>query len=92
MGESTAPAPVGGRGRVMAVTFLGVLFEEGAVITRVRITTGNTLPNMADGGMFDVVMMDDFIYSEPVPEPGTLALFALGLAGLGRIGRARRPR
>jgi PEP-CTERM motif len=35
--------------------------------------------------------MDDFIYSEPVPEPSTLALVALGIAGLAAVGRRRSP-
>ena len=70
-------------------SFLGVRFDDGTTITRVRITTGNAAPELADGLGMDVVMMDDFIYSEPVPEPETLALFALGLAGLASMGRRR---
>jgi hypothetical protein len=70
--------------------FLGVRFEDGTAITRVRITTGNAAPELADGSGMDVVMMDDFIYSEPVPEPGTLALLALGLVGLRAMGCPRR--
>jgi hypothetical protein len=49
-----------------SLSFFGVLFEE-AVIARVRIRTGNVAPGPNDGGLFDVVMMDDFFYSEPQP-------------------------
>jgi PEP-CTERM motif len=71
--------------------FIGVRFDAGEQIGRIRITTGNTaLGAMNDGGLVDVVAMDDFIYSEPVPEPGTLALFMLGLTGLVAVGRSRR--
>lgn|GEM_PF-5150619 len=84
------PLPVPAAPRDATFSFLGVLFEEGPVITRVRIATGNTPPSMADGGRFDVVTMADFIYSEPVPEPGTRARVALGLAGLAVKGHASR--
>jgi hypothetical protein len=45
-------------------SFFGVVFEE-PLIARVRITTGNVAPGPDDIGRRDVVMMDDFIYSEP---------------------------
>jgi hypothetical protein len=48
-----------------SLSFFGVLFEE-AVIARVRITTGNVAPGPDDGEV-DIVMMDDFLYSEPQP-------------------------
>jgi hypothetical protein len=48
-----------------SLSFFGVLFDE-AVIARVRITTGNVAPGPDDGEV-DVVMMDDFFYSEPQP-------------------------
>jgi len=71
-----------------SLSFLGVVFNAGERIARVRITTGNTPlgPNGNDGGTIDVVAMDDFLYSEPaavaVPEPPTLALLCLALAGV----------
>jgi PEP-CTERM motif-containing protein len=71
-------------------SFLGVAFSAGERIGRVRITTGSGAlgPGLNDGE-FDAVAMDDFIYSEPIPEPGTLALFAFGVGGLGVSGRRR---
>jgi len=83
------------------LSFLGVQFDAGELITRARISTGNRAlgpngPNDGDpGGAFlppvDVVVMDDFIYSEPrtVPEPGSLSLLAIGAAA---VALARRKR
>lgn len=71
------------------LTFLGGVANAGEQIARVRITSGlNTIvsngvlgPNTSD----DSVVMDDFIYAEPIaiPEPACLALMILG-AGLSR--------
>jgi hypothetical protein len=56
-----------------SLSFLGAMANAGERIARVRITTGNAAlgPNDTNGGRTDVVVMDDFIYSEPhaVPEP-----------------------
>jgi hypothetical protein len=49
-----------------SLSFFGVLFDE-AVIARVRITTGNAAPGPDDDNENDIVMMDDFFYSEPQP-------------------------
>jgi hypothetical protein len=64
-----------------SLSFLGVVFDAGERIARVRITTGNAALGPNDGGGVDVVAMDDFLYGEPIPEPSTLALLGLAVAG-----------
>ena len=68
-----------------SLSFLGVSFNAGEQVGRVRITSGNAALGAAindnPGGGIDVVAMDDFIYSEPVPEPSALILCAFGFAG-----------
>lgn len=65
-------------------SFLGVSFTT-PIISRVRITSGNQALGPNSTG--DVVVMDDFLYAEPVsakvPETaGTVFLFGLALAGM----------
>ena len=86
LGAFSAPAFDGG------LSFLGVIFNAGESIGRVRITSGNVAPGPDDSMTADVVMMDDFIYSEPqqvIPEPATLLLFSAGLAAVGVLRRRR---
>ncbi|MFZ1766132.1 MAG: PEP-CTERM sorting domain-containing protein [Candidatus Nitrotoga sp.] len=69
------------------LTFLGGVANAGERISRVRITSGqNTIVSNGRLGKpnDDVVVMDDFLYAEPVqlqrvPEPPTFALLFLGL-------------
>jgi len=74
------------------LSFLGVRFDAGERIGRVRIISGNTAlgAGVNDGGAIDVVAMDDFIYGEPsAPEPSTWALMGGGLL-VGAIWARRR--
>ena len=71
-------------------SFLGVQFNAGERVGRVRITSGNqTLGLNETTG--DLVVMDDFIFAEPraVPEPATLLLMLVPLVALLTI-RTRR--
>lgn len=69
-------APVADNG----LSFLGVRFNAGERVSRVRITSGNAALGPNDGSGVDVVAMDDFLYSEvSVPEPSTLLLLAAAL-------------
>lgn len=75
------------------LSFAGAVAGAGDRISRVRLTAGlNTI--VANGvlgnPLDDVVVMDDFLYAEPVqsvPEPSSIALLAIALAGF-----AARPR
>ena len=67
------------------LSFLGAVANGGERISRVRLTSG--LNTIVSNGVLgnpndDVVVMDDFLYAEPlraVPEPSTSTLVGLGL-------------
>jgi hypothetical protein len=71
---------------VGGLSFLGVQFNAGEQILGARLTTGNTILGPNNGGLINVVAMDNFIYSEPkavaVPETSASILILLGLVGL----------
>jgi hypothetical protein len=66
------------------LSFLGVRFDAGEVVGRVRIVSGNAALGPAETGTVDIVAMDDFIYAEPVTtagltlSPGSTTLFRTG--------------
>jgi hypothetical protein len=86
LGTFFVPSAVGNQ----TFSFLGVDFGS-PDISRVRITNGNAAlgPNESRG--LDLVVMDDFIYAEPVPGPIVGAgLPALILASGGLLAWWRR--
>lgn len=77
-----------------SLSFLGVTFTEGNIVSRVRITSGNSALGLSEASGRDLVTMDDFLYGEPtrIPAPATLLLLVSGLAALGFSRRKRTPR
>jgi hypothetical protein len=80
-------------------SFLGVFFNAGEMIGRVRITNGNVALGAGvtdqNGNPRDLVVMDDFLYSQPtaaVPEPSTIltGLAGLSLFFIARVKKSRR--
>lgn len=51
-----------------SLSFLGVIFPK-TDVARIKIASGNVKPGVDDGGRYDVVMMDDFIFGEPKAVP-----------------------
>lgn len=85
-----------GRNSQGAFSFLGVSFDSGQRVSRVRIISGSHGIDSPFVGLEDAVVMDDFIYAEPralaaIPEPLTAVLVGVGLAGIA-VFRRRRSR
>jgi hypothetical protein len=78
-------------GGAQSLSFLGVDFGSD-VVSRVEMTNGNAALGPDQGPGINVVVMDDFVYGEPVsavPEASTLMLLAGGLLSFGLMRRAR---
>ena len=52
------------------LSFVGVVFNNER-LSLVRITSGNTAPGPSESSVVDAVVMDDFIYGEPLVGPPT---------------------
>lgn len=64
--ERAVPAATGNA----TLSFLGVSFNAGEVVSRVEIVTGNVALGLNEKVGANVVVMDDFIYAEPVATQG----------------------
>lgn len=77
------------------LSFLGVRFNAGEQIGRVRITSGSGALTSPISDLGDAVAMDDFIYAEPlavaaIPEPASVVTLGIGLGLLAWCQRMRR--
>ena len=90
LGAFAAPPQSGANG----FSFLGMFVNDGSsIIGSVRITNGNfalgagVTDSPGSPNFRDLVVMDDFIYGNPVavPEPATLCLIGAGLLGGGIV-------
>jgi hypothetical protein len=94
LGTFFAPATVGSE----TLSFLGVFFDGGERVARVRITNGTTALGAGvtdqNGNTRDLGVMDDFLYSEPlaIPEPASIVLVTAGVALSAILGRSLRRR
>jgi len=93
LGTFFVPATLGSE----TFSFLGISFGT-PTIARVRITLGNAALGagvLDNGTTRDLVVMDDFLYGEPVPEPATVMFVLAGAlplaAALRRQKRTLRP-
>lgn len=68
------------------LSFVGTAFDAGERIARVRIHAGNTPmgTGIVDAGSTDVVVLDDFAYSEPIEVPAPEAAAPIAAARLRR--------
>ncbi|MEL6797327.1 MAG: hypothetical protein AAFO89_10970 [Planctomycetota bacterium] len=70
-----------------SLSFIGVSFDQ-PIVASVRIYSGNEALGGLEGNGIDLVVMDDFIFGEPIPAPGVLALAPAALIATRRRRRA----
>ncbi|MEO0632458.1 MAG: hypothetical protein AAFY46_17275, partial [Planctomycetota bacterium] len=80
LGRYTAPVGDSDDG---SLSFVGVSFDE-PIVASVRIYSGNEALGGLEGNGVDLVVMDDFIFGEPIPAPGVLALAPAALIAMRR--------
>jgi hypothetical protein len=71
-GASLGTYPVPASAGDESLSFLGIALDQGVRAAGARITTGTAPlgnPDVTQGGAADIVVMDDFIYGEPLPAP-----------------------
>jgi hypothetical protein len=93
LGEFFVPAGPGDE----TLSFLGVIFDAGEQIGRVRITTGTGALGANDGEGVDNVVMDDFLYREPtalgapvIPLPSAALMVLTTVPAMALAGAIRR--
>lgn len=87
LGSFCAPVTTSG-----GLSFLGLATTGQDTITRIRIHLGTGTLGTTQASTNEIVVMDDFIFSEPrnpVPEPATSALTLAGLASAALLARRR---
>jgi hypothetical protein len=87
----SAFAPVSPNG---GLSFLGVSGLEGVAAARITSGTAALGRGVLDGATHDLVVMDDFIFGEPmmVPEPSVWAMLAAGWLAWRTVGLRHRAR
>jgi hypothetical protein len=89
LGSFDVPAVSGNQ----TFSFVGVLTQPGdGLITRATITTGTTALGPSEAPGTDLVVMDDVLYGEPVPEPSTSVLLSSALLVMGALAWRRGRR